>query len=55
LQEQQAIAHLSGQIEIVRDQDDGERSRAIQAAQEADALGLMTEIEMRSGLVQNEQ
>jgi hypothetical protein len=39
----------------VRDQDDGEPGVPVEAPEQSDELGLVAEIEMRRGLVQDEQ
>src|SRR5438876_4005093 len=54
-QQQQAVAELGGQVEIVRDEQDRHAALAVQPPQQRRRLGLVAQVEMRGGLVEHEQ
>ena len=53
--EQEPVAELGREPEIVRDEHDGEARLAAEPAQEAGALGLVAQVEVRRRLVEDQQ
>src|SRR5260370_35911308 len=50
VEEQEAIAQLGGEVEVVRDEQDGHAAVAVQPAQERRRLRLVTQVELRRRL-----
>src|SRR5206468_2299674 len=54
-QQQQAVAQLGGQVQVVRDEQDRHAALAVQAPQQRRRLRLVAQVEMRGGLVEHEE
>src|SRR6478609_12200312 len=54
VQQQQPVAILTGEIQIMRNPDDGQTLFAIHAPQTAADLNLMVEVQKRRGLIQEQ-
>src|SRR6266850_2546497 len=54
-EQQQPIAQLGGQVEIVRDEQDRHPALAVQSPQQRRRLRLVAQVEMRGGLVEHEE
>src|SRR5499433_2201679 len=54
-EEEQPVRHLGGEIEIVGDEENAQSFVSMEPPQERDAFRLITQIQVRSGLVENEE